>query len=96
VLLLRNTIARGQQWEVMVDLFLYRDPEEQDKEEQQAIESGRGPIFENPEPAEWTTAPAEQWDGQAQSSEWGTTGATQEWGTTGQDAPASTWESTEQ
>ena len=35
VLYLRNTpsLIRGNPWDVMVDLFFYRDPEEQDKEE---------------------------------------------------------------
>jgi len=33
VLYLRNTIARNQPWNVMVDLFFYRDPEEVEKEE---------------------------------------------------------------
>jgi len=33
VLYLRNTISRGKPWDVMVDLFLYRAPEEQDKAE---------------------------------------------------------------
>lgn len=38
VLRLRGMIAREQPWEVMVDLFFYRDPEEAEKEEQAAKE----------------------------------------------------------
>lgn len=38
VLRLRGTISREQPWEVMVDLFFYRDPEEVEKEEQAAVE----------------------------------------------------------
>ncbi|XP_069123385.1 small ribosomal subunit protein uS2-like [Argopecten irradians] len=34
VLRLRGTISREHPWEVMVDLYFYRDPEEADKEEQ--------------------------------------------------------------
>lgn len=37
VLYLRGVIPRGQPWEVMVDLFFYRDPKDLEKaEEQQA------------------------------------------------------------
>lgn len=36
VLRMRGSIARGSPWDVMVDLYFYRDPEEAEKEEQQA------------------------------------------------------------
>jgi len=36
VLRLRGTIPRSQEWNVMVDMFFYRDPEEVDKEQQEA------------------------------------------------------------
>jgi len=39
VLRLRGTISREVPWEVMVDLYFYRDPEEAEKEEQAAIEA---------------------------------------------------------
>lgn len=39
VLRLRGDIPREQPWEVMVDLFFYRDPEEAEKEEQAAKEA---------------------------------------------------------
>lgn len=38
VLRLRGTISREVPWEVMVDLYFYRDPEEVEKEEQAAAE----------------------------------------------------------
>lgn len=38
VLRLRGTISREVPWEVMTDLFFYRDPEEVEKEEQAAVE----------------------------------------------------------
>jgi len=85
VLYMKNQITRGQPWDVMVDLFLYRDPEEQEKEAE-AIESGRGPVFENPE--EWTGAPPQE-----QQLQWGAE-ATAEWGTT--EATSSSWEQSEQ
>lgn len=48
VLYLRGTIPRTQPWDVMVDLFFYRDPEELDKAEETAPVAGEAP----------TTAPA--------------------------------------
>jgi len=40
VLRMRGTIARSSPWDVMVDLFMYRDPEEQDKKDEDAHEQG--------------------------------------------------------
>jgi len=70
VLYLRGQIQRPTPWEVVVDLFLYRDPEEQDKEEEQPAFQ-RGPIFESPEPAENITL--EQPGGETGADSWGNT-----------------------
>jgi small subunit ribosomal protein SAe len=90
VLYLRNTpgMVRGQPWDVMVDLFLYRAPEEQEKEEAAATEGE--PSFQRPggfEEGEW---PAQQ---QPSQERWeGAGGQPTEWGTGG--GEASTWDST--
>jgi small subunit ribosomal protein SAe len=79
VRLLRNTpgMIRGQPWDVMVDLFLYRAPEEQEKDEAaQALEE---PAFQRQAfdgetgATEWTGAPAENWGDTsvAAAAEWG-------------------------
>jgi len=44
VLRLRGTISREVPWDVMVDLYFYRDPEEVEKEEQAAQEAKQAPV----------------------------------------------------
>jgi len=39
VLQMRGSLAVGQPWDVMVDLFFYRDPEEVEKQQQEALEA---------------------------------------------------------
>jgi len=97
VLYLRNTpsMIRGQPWDVMVDLFLYRAPEEQEKDEQQTLEE---PTFQTAG-LEETGAP--DWGGQpatGESGSWGQSyeGGNAEWGQTAEGAPAtsgSNWDS---
>jgi len=41
VLRLRGTISRDHPWEIMPDLFFYRDPEEVEKEEKEALERAK-------------------------------------------------------
>jgi len=52
VLRLRGTISRDHPWDIMPDLFFYRDPEEVEKEEKEALERAKEEI---PAPQqEWT------------------------------------------
>jgi len=64
VLRLRGQIPRESKWEIVVDLFFYREPEEAEKEEQAAKEPQVVIKPEIPEPTEiepWSTAEPAQW-----------------------------------
>jgi len=54
VLRMRGTISRELKWDVMVDLYFYRDPEDAEKEEQAAVQAER-PVKETTEfaPEPW-------------------------------------------
>ncbi|KAG7279717.1 hypothetical protein CRUP_011649 [Coryphaenoides rupestris] len=56
VLRMRGTISREHPWDVMPDLYFYRDPEEIEKEEQAAAEKAVG---KEEFQAEWTAPAAE-------------------------------------
>jgi small subunit ribosomal protein SAe len=82
VLYLRNTqgVVRGQPWDVMVDLFLYRAPEEQEKDEatpaiEEASFQNRG--FEQ-KAADWAQPGTGEWEAQ---QDWGAPSG-QNWGDT--------------
>lgn len=89
VLYLRNA-TKGQPWDVMVDLFLYRDPEETD----QQLEEGR-PALEGGATAEdWSAQQTEGWGDQTQQGQdWGSTPG-QEWGTEQTGATTGGWDNT--
>jgi small subunit ribosomal protein SAe len=55
VLRLRSTIARSLEWDVMVDLFFYRDPEEVEREEKEAAALRDAAAAD-------VAAPIQQWD----------------------------------
>jgi len=63
VLRLRGTISREVKWDVMVDLFFYRDPEEAEKDEQAAQDKA---IKEAPDFSTAIGAATEQWDPEPQ------------------------------
>merc|ERR1712168_250823 len=53
VLRLRGTISRDHPWEIMPDLFFYRDPEEVEKEEKEALERAK---------EDQSAPPAQEWN----------------------------------
>lgn len=63
VLRLRGTISRAEPWEVMVDLFFYRDPDEVEKEEE--VEVG---YDDASAPPEWDGS---TWDPSQPPGNWG-------------------------
>lgn len=60
VLRLRSTISRETPWDVMVDMFFYRDPEEAEKDAETAPEKPTFNTFE-PSNSNWDNEPSE-WD----------------------------------
>lgn len=97
VLRLRSVISRTLPWDIMVDMFFYRDPEEAEKEAE-AIEDAKAEA-----PTTFDAVPAYggadlgatagvEWNQGAGNQEWGAQGAsTQEWGAAG-DASTATWD----
>jgi small subunit ribosomal protein SAe len=82
VLYMRKALQRGTNWEVMPDLFFYRDPEEAEREAKAAEEArgqGRAPELTMAEPAAggpsaWETPTGESWAGapaMGHTAEWG-------------------------
>ena len=57
VLRLRGTISRDHPWEIMPDLYFYRDPDEVEKEEKEAMERAKEET--TPPQPEWNTEPGE-------------------------------------
>ncbi|KAL5728508.1 hypothetical protein ACHQM5_001583 [Ranunculus cassubicifolius] len=55
VLQMRGTILPGRKWDVMVDLFFYREPEE-------AKEQEEDPMLAGPEYSEYTAPAIDQWN----------------------------------
>jgi len=83
VLRMRSSIGRSSPWEVMVDLFMYRDPEEQDKKDAEGEDQGiEDKTYEQEE-----TGAKHRWEAQPESSghqpEWNPDGATTTAGGTG-------------
>lgn len=85
VLYLRGTIPRAQPWEVMVDLFFYRDPEELDKAEDAIAVGAPGLAPQADAPFEMNPAAlADSGFGASidPSAEWGNAPANPDWDAT--------------
>jgi len=94
VLYLKKVINRGTPWDVVVDLFFYRDPTEEDKEEAAEEFGQRGAAFGGQAEgtvAEWTGAATENWD--STPGTWGESTAVEgSWDTTSLPTGQSTWD----
>ncbi|KAG5197168.1 hypothetical protein JEQ12_010622 [Ovis aries] len=67
VLRMRGTVSREHPWEVMPDLYFYRDPEEIDKEEQAAAEKA---VTKEEFQGEWTAPAPEFTAAQPEVADW--------------------------
>jgi len=79
VLRLRDSISRDREWEVLVDMFIYRDPEEAEKQVTGADDNWDKQYTGG---AGWSSAPTDQqWDGAdaAEAVEGDFTGQGEEW-----------------
>jgi len=71
VLRLRGSISRGMPWEVMPDLFFYRDPEAVEKEENERAENEQ--VMKSG--ADFAAAPQkEEWGGEDRVEDWSADG----------------------
>lgn len=90
ILRLRGKLARNQEWDVMVDMFIYREPEELEAEQEEAVDT---PAWTEDATAEWDAGNANDWHGSApvavegEDSEWTAEGSST-WGESNDAAPA--------
>merc|ERR1712121_354802 len=68
VLRLRGMISRDTQWDVMPDLFFYRDPEAEDKEERERAEVAESKLEIAAPPA--TFQVSDDWASQTENTDW--------------------------
>jgi small subunit ribosomal protein SAe len=89
VLRLRGTINRSQTWDVMPDLFFYRDQQQIEADEKAAATAAEARTAPAEETAEYTS----EWGAEAAApaaADWNAGGATSEWGSSAADG-ANQW-----
>merc|ERR1711970_884279 len=72
VLRLRGSISRDMPWEVMPDLFFYRDPEEVEKEDRERAEAAAE--SQMAKAADYVAPPKEEWGGDEVVTDWSADG----------------------
>jgi len=90
VLRLRGSIQRNVEWPIMVDLFFYRDPEEQERQEVDVKAFTTAEPFASTAAVEYDATPEAGW-GDAPQTDWaGGVAPAGEWGAVAA-APAGEW-----
>jgi small subunit ribosomal protein SAe len=85
VLRLRDSIPRESEWDVMVDMFVYRDPDEAEKQNLQAEQQKAALANQGPETTDHYNATHE---GGADEADWGGNSGQQDWTNQTQDSSA--------
>jgi len=95
VLYLRGTISRSQHWEVMVDSFFWRDPEELENREEEAYGGAQewrgGGDWADATPAAAPAGGADNWDDVGGQESWAAAGGADDWSAPAGDAAQGGW-----
>jgi len=87
---LRGTLPRTQQWEVMVDSFFWRDPEELMRQDEEAAEEWTQPQ-QQPQ-ADWSAGGGGEWEaGPAAAESWDAPAGGEDWSAPAAGGEAQNW-----